>query len=149
MTDESPTITQSPEEIAAMRPLAYLRGQGPLDDSGQPREDLAGAFTSAACLAFESGGLSPQELALVYESLKQCMPLAIADTASQRFQTGVDHAFNIVAGFIGQEINDALQDWIQEWFPLIESDACTDAFMVHMSAALSQYALIISLKHDD
>lgn len=134
------------DELAQLRPLTHLRGYGCLDESGEPRKDLTGTFATAACITFENGELAPQELATVYEAIKQCLEASNEKDPAERFRQAVDHALDVCAELLNKEINDSLVDWIYEWFPLIESATCIDAFLKHMNAVVKQYAVVMGLK---
>jgi hypothetical protein len=135
------------EQLEQLRPLTHLRGYGCLDDNGEIREDLAGNFATAACIVFEKAELAPQELLTVCEAIKQCLAIVEEDNPARRLEEAVDQALDVAAHLLNKEINDALVDWIYEWFPLIESDRCIDAFMHHLNATTTQYAVIIGLKN--
>lgn len=146
MSEQTADRNITPDELVELRPLRFLRGQGPTNDEGKPRDDLTGLFASAACTTFERAELSPQELATTYEAVKQCLGISDEPKPGPRFRKGVDHALDVCAELLAKEPNDALVDWIYEWFPLVESDAGIEAFHKHMNAVVTQYALIQSLK---
>lgn len=145
MSDEVETGT---EELRKLRPSSFLQGEGCLDAAGNPRADLAGNFATAACLAFEDGEAAPQELATVYEAIKQCLELASDgdDLSTEEFSAVVDEAFELTSGMLGKEINPAIAAWVGEWTPYVDSPAGAKAFLSHMDSVVQQYTLIIGLK---
>jgi hypothetical protein len=135
------------EALLELRPSAYLRGRGCLDEAGEPRGDLGGNFTSAASSTFEEAELAPQELLTFYEAIKQCLKIGDAKNASERFRQALDEAFDITADLLGKDINPAIIDWVREWVPFIHSAKCVIAFMRHMNAVVQQYTLTMRIKH--
>ena len=136
------------DELMRLRPSVYLQQRGCLDENGEPREDLAGNFATAASVTFENADLSPQELLTVYEAIKQVLDIVDVSDAKKRMQQAVDEALQITADLLGKDINPALVDWIREWLPFIDSEKCIAAFMRHMSAVVQQYTFVMSLKYD-
>jgi hypothetical protein len=135
------------DALLRLRPSAYLRGRGCLNDAGEPRDDLAGNFASAACSTFEDAELAPQELLTVYEAIKQCLKIGDAKDAVQRFRQAVDEAFDVTADLLNKNINPVIIDWVREWVPFIHSAKCIAAFLKHMSAVVQQYTLMMRIKH--
>lgn len=146
-TDHSAEAQLTRDRLADMRPLNFMRGQGPTTDEGKPRTDLGGAFASAACVTFEQGELAPQELGTTYEAIKQCLQISEVKDPGARFRAAVDHALDVIGELLQKEPNDELVDWIYDWFPLIDSDAAIEGFHQHMRAVVTQYTVIAGLKY--
>jgi hypothetical protein len=143
MSDEQ-QITAN--QLMSVRPLTYLRGMGCLDETGAPREDLAGVLASAASRQFEAAEVSPQELSTLVEAIKQCLPMQDEGSPVQCFHQGVDHAMNITAELLNKEIHPSLYDWVMEWMPFMESPACIPAFIGHMQSVLAVYGMALIIK---
>lgn len=142
MTNES---IVSKEEMKNMRPLSYLRGLGCLDETGVPRDDLAGVLCAAAVMQFEAGEVAPQELMTLFEAIKQCLAIQ-SGTAFEQFQEGIDQAMDITADLLNKEINGTLYGWIMEWQPFMESPPCLDAFIGHLVSVVTTYGLVMAMK---
>lgn len=138
---------RGPDDLRKLRPQVYLQAGGCLDEAGQPRQDLAGDFATAACLAYEDGQTSPQELSVVYEAIRQCLEMADQDsTPSERFQQTVNEAFELTTGMLRKEVNPAIAAWVREWIPFVDSEAAIEAFLQHLNSVSQQYSLIIGIK---
>lgn len=135
----------SAQALMEVRPLTHLRGLGCLDEAGQPREDLTGVLSAAACRQFEAAEVAPQEVATLYEAVRQCLDLEDG-TAFERFQHGVDHAMDVTAELLDQDIHHTLYYWVMEWQPFMVSDPCLEAFLGHLQSVVATYGWILAMK---
>lgn len=143
MTENAPITRQ---ELETIRPLGYLEGYGVLNEEGEPRDDLAGVLASAASVQFESAEVAPQELLTVLEALRHTLAAATGSTAHDRFREGVEDAFDVAVSLLQQDVHDAIQDWVYEWQPFIDSEESIGAFLGHLQSVASLYSLAVTRK---
>ncbi len=133
-------------ELLALTPARYL-ADGYTTAEGAPRPQLMSEYATAASTRFLAAQLSPQELSLTAEAIRQVLPLHTGTTAARMHET-LAEALAVVANAIRQPSNPALVDWLGQCTGVIRTPADLDAFLQHLLATERQYAMIAALTPD-
>lgn len=132
----------SREELLELSASRYLSG-GFVDRSGKPLVELQTTYATAAATQFLDAELSPQELAFVYEALKQVLPMH-EGAPSKRIQGAIAEAMEIVRAMVKQPNNVRLKQWLGECAASVKTEADLEAFLDHFMAVLRQYTVIVA-----
>lgn len=132
------------ETLLRLTPDRYLAG-GYHDASGTRRPGLLNTCATAAAEQLLLGGLAPQEMSMLIESIRLLLPMCKGEPR-QRAEGAVTRAHGIVNRVIGQPNNPALTRWAGACAAAVRTTADFDAFLDHMVAAQRQYAVIVSLR---
>ena len=133
-------------ELLALTPARYL-ADGYTTAEGAPRPGLKSEYATAASTRFLAAQLSPQELSLTAEAIRQVLPLHTGTTATRMHET-LAEALAVIANAIRQPNNPALADWLGQCTGAIRTPADLDAFLQHLLATERQYAMIAALTPD-
>ena len=130
-----PSMTR--EELLALTPDRYLAAGWTAPD-GTPRRELVGIDATATSTRFLDAQLSPQELALPGEAVRQILPKVRAHDAAME-------ALGLVAGAIRQPNNQVLARWLIDCADAVRTEADLAAFLAHLQATERQYGLIAGM----
>jgi hypothetical protein len=131
------------DDLLALTPERYL-ADGYFDAAGALRREFATTFATAACTQFLAADLSPQELSLSAEAVRQILPLHVG-TPSARATATTQEALALVANAIQQRNNEVLARWLQQCAGVVRTQTDLQAFLAHLLAAERQYGLIAEL----
>jgi hypothetical protein len=129
------------EEWLGLTPEVYLQG-GYCGPDGAPRPEFFGDFATAAATQLTAAELSPQELALTVEGIKQILPMHDGPPRERLLAT-IDECLLVVARAIRQQNNGGLVEWLSECASAVGSAADLDGFMAHIQAVMRLYALLV------
>jgi hypothetical protein len=134
----------SRKDLLALTPGKYL-AKGFTDAKGKPKPELQTDYATAAATQLLAGKVSAQELAFVYEALRQTLPLH-KGSPPEKIQPALEEALEIVRGMIQQPNNPALVKWIGACAAAVKRPQDINALVDHIQAALRQYtAILISM----
>jgi hypothetical protein len=128
------------EELLALTPEVYLE-EGYLDADGALRRELLSDYATAAATQLLAAELSPQELALTVEGVRQVLPLH-EGTPAERLHAAVEEALMVVARAIRQPNNAGMVGWLGQCASVVETEAELDGFIAHLRAVVQLYGLI-------
>jgi hypothetical protein len=135
------------EELLALTPELYL-ADGYIGSDGTPRPELREVFATAASIQFLAAELSPQELSFTYEAIRQLLPMREGQVA-ERAWNALGDALALVARIMQQPNNGGLVNWLYPCAEAVKTEADLDAFLDHLQAASTQYALAVSSLPED
>jgi hypothetical protein len=128
------------EELLQLTPEIYLAA-GYVDAAGALRPEFLTDFATAAANQLVLAELSPQELALTYEGIRQILPQHDGDPAA-RLHAATEEALAVVARAIQQPNNEGMVDWLSKCASIVETAAELDGFMAHLQAVMRLYGLL-------
>lgn len=131
------------EDMLALTAPRYL-AEGYLGPDGTMRRELTGTFATAASTQFLAAELSPQEMALTAEAVRQILPQQ-PGAPGERAQATVDEALHVVANAIRQPSNEVMATWFRDCAAAVRARADLEAFLAHVQAVERQYGLVASL----
>jgi hypothetical protein len=131
------------EDMLALTAPRYL-AEGYVGADGVARPELTGMFATAASTQFLAAELSPQELALTAEAVRQVLPLHAGDPATRAVET-VEEALHVVANAIRQPSNEVMATWFRDCAQKVRTRADLAAFLAHVQAVEVQYGLVAGL----
>lgn len=132
------------EDLLRMTPDRYL-ASGYMDQDGSPRAELRSEYATAASTQFLMSGLSPQELGLTIEGVRQLLPMC-KGRPSDRAIAAAEQSLAVVEGMIHQPVNAGLAPWLRACAARVSTPAELDAFMGHLAAVRHQYGLIAGMQ---
>lgn len=133
----------SRDDLLALTAERYL-ADGYLAPDGTMRRELTGTFATAVCTQFLAAELSPQELALTAEAVRQIMALQTG-TPAENARAATAEALVLVANSIRQRNNEVLAKWFLECAGAVRTAADLQAYLAHVLAVERQYGLVASL----
>lgn len=141
------TTDLSHEQLLARRAADYLQ-QGLRDEHGALRSELTGLEAFAVCTQFEEAAVPLQELALTLEMLKQVLALSEGDGqhASERFPAAWHEALDHVSRLLSQHNHIAIQSWLVECTPFVQTEADIQAFLSFFQTILQHCNALQAVK---
>lgn len=130
------------EDLLALTPERYL-ADGYIGADGAMRREFNSDYATAASTQFLAAELSPQELSLTCEAVRQILPLQ-AGTPGARAQATADEALGLVANAIKQPNNEAVARWLHACAAAVRTETDLQAFLQHLLATERQYGLVAS-----
>lgn len=134
------------EDLLQLKPAIYLVG-GYMDSEGKPRREFLSEYATAAATQLMAWDLSPQELALTVEGVRQILPMHHG-APLERLRAALDECLLVVARAIRQENNHGLVEWLSECASVVGTNADLDAFLAHIQAVMRLYALVVMSQPD-
>ena len=135
------------EDLLALTPDHYLAAGWTTAD-GAPRPELTGIDATAASTQFLAAALSPQELSLTAEAVRQIIPLHSGDPGRRARDTAME-ALGLVTNAIRQPNNEVLAQWLVDCAASVHTGADLEAFLDHLLATERQYGLIAGMSRED
>ena len=129
-----------------LRPAIYL-AEGYIGPDGALRPDFLGDYATAAANQLIAAELSPQELGLTYEGLRQLLPVH-PGSPQQSLLGAFEETLLVVARAIRQENNGGLVNWLSECASVVTSQAELDGFMAHVRAVMRLYTIMAGAMPD-
>lgn len=130
-----------------LTPAIYL-AEGYLGSDGALRPDFLGDYATAAANQLLLAEVSPQELALTYEGIRQLLPM-YEGTPGERLASAYEEALLVVARAIRQENNGGLVNWLNECAARVRTQAELDGFMAHVAAVMRLYGVLVAAMPDE
>ena len=134
------------DEWMELRPDIYL-ADGYLDADGALRADFFADYATAAATQLMAEDLSPQELALTFEGIRQLLPLQEGAPAD-RLDGAIDETLLVVARATGQENNGGLVRWIDDCAEAVTTAEELDGFLAHVQAVMRLYGVLVASQPD-
>jgi hypothetical protein len=131
------------DELLALTPAQYL-AEGWTTADGAPRRELTGIDATAASTQFLAAELSPQELALTAEAVRQILPQTDEPPGPRAHEASME-ALGLVGRAIGQTNNQVLARWLIDCADRVRTEADLAAFLRHLTATERQYSLVAEL----
>lgn len=136
-----PSLTR--DDLLALTADRYCAG-GYTGADGALRREFRAEYATAACTQFLAAELSPQELALTAEAVRQVLPLHDGPPG-ERANGAADEALSVVAHAIRQSNNEVLARWLKQCAVAVRTEADLQGFLAHLLATERQYALVAPL----
>src|SRR5580765_1873477 len=131
------------EDLLALTAARYL-ADGYTGPDGAMRRELTGTYATAASTQFLAAELSPQELELTAEAVRQILPMQ-SGAPGERARATVDEALHLVANSIRQPSNEVMATWFHDCADAVRTRADLTAFLAHALAVERQYGLVANL----
>jgi len=138
----------SREELLQLTPDKYL-AEGYFSEAGAPRPELRDEFALAAATQFMQAELSPQELGLTLEGIRQVLPLHEEADAYDRLYAALQEATELVARMIRQPNNEVLRQWLYDCAAAVADEKDIGAFLDHVAAVNRRYGVMAALLESD
>jgi hypothetical protein len=132
----------SREDLLALTPDRYLAA-GFAQPDGSVRREFLADYATAAGTQFLAADLSPQELALTAEAVRQILPLRDGAPGS-RARGSAAEALGVVAHAIQQPNNEVLAQWLTQCAAAVSTEADLQGFLAHLQAVERQYPLLVA-----
>ena len=136
-------VSYTRDDLLALTPARYL-AHGWTTQDGKPRRELTGIDATAASTQFAAAELSPQELALTAEAVRQILPLQSGGPGHRAHEAAME-ALGLVTTAIRQINNQVLAQWLVECADSVRTEADLNAFLAHLQATERQYGLIAGM----
>lgn len=134
-------------DLLALTSEQYL-ANGYTGPDGAMRPEFNSDYATAASTQFLESGLSPQELSLTAEAVRQILPLH-EGSPGERARATADEALGLVANAIKQPNNEVLARWLNACAAAVHSEADLQAFLAHLLATERLYGLVADLSQQD
>jgi hypothetical protein len=135
------------QQWVALTPAIYL-ADGYLDADGALRQDFLADYATAASNQLLLAEVSPQELALTYEGIRQLLP-EHQGAPGARLAGAYEEALLVVARAIRQQNNGGLVNWLNECAARVRTESELDAFMAHVAAVMRRYGILVAALPDE
>ena len=129
------------EDLLALTPDRFLAA-GYTNPDGTMRREFAADYATAASTQFLAAELSPQELALTAEAVRQILPQYERGTPGERARATADEALAVVANAIRQPNNEVLARWLRDCAAAVRTETDLQAFLAYLLATERQYGLV-------
>jgi len=134
--------TTTREELLRLTPEVYL-ADGYLAPDGTLRRTLTGEAASAAATQLLAAELSPQELGLTVEAIRELLAVHGEPTPAERLQATLEEVVALVARIIQQPNNPGLWGWISACAAPVGTAEELEAFLAHLTAVNRLYTLLV------
>jgi hypothetical protein len=128
------------EELLALTTAQYL-AEGYVGADGAPRRAFLSDYATAAGTQFLAADVSPQELSLITQTVRQFLPMSDG-TPGQRARAAVDRALGVIAHAIRQRSGAVLKTWLHACAAAVVTEVDLAMFLAHLLATERQYGLL-------